>query len=205
MTDIKTEESAKKKEGAVWNDLFTKSKLTKRTSIKSTKHKEKNLVDTLIKMMSELMNKNEEMMDESRDMKKEIQTLNKKIEQLDKKRENKTQLSITGVEIKTDEEKALRDDMEKFMNKEIKMKVKNSIKIENKISLIEMDSMIDKVQVLKNKYYIRYKVRKRNIKDKSVSQTKNTSKNQHFRTRKKLGSTSKNEFQLPTKTMKREN
>lgn len=173
-TDTEDEYKRKREE---LDEHFGRNKLTKRTPPKHGKDKKENTEDKMIAMMKELMNKNEEMMDEikqirkeqmdnrkqideikreNEEMKEDIKTLNWRLEKREKE-EKRKQLRITGVKIDTNDDKAIKQTMEGFIEKElrIKIKVKNARKIGDKACIIETESLSEKIDVLKNKNKLR--------------------------------------------------
>lgn len=93
-----------------------------------------------------------------------IQTLDKKIEKLYKKvktleREKKiNNLIIIGYESQTKNNQGLKYELEDFNKRALKVEVKirNAMKIENKVYMIEMENWQEKVKVLKAKSNLRY-------------------------------------------------
>nr|CAI5866757.1 unnamed protein product [Callosobruchus analis] len=90
-------------------------------------------------------------------MKTEIKALNQKVEALEKANKKKN-LVISGIKIDTNDEKTLKGTVENFLLKELQVTVnlKGAQKIGEKMCVIEMESITDKIEILKNKNKLRY-------------------------------------------------
>lgn len=169
-TDTDEENKRKREE---FDDLFGRSKITKRTPSKISKGNKEGTEERMIIMMRELMNKNDEMMDEIKQirkeqkenheqirvikqenevLKKEIKDLNEKFEHLERMNKKKN-LIISGMKLDTNDDKILKGTIENFISQELKLnvKLKSVGKIGEKVCVIETESMTDKLNILKNK------------------------------------------------------
>ncbi|KAK9687718.1 hypothetical protein QE152_g36074 [Popillia japonica] len=89
-------------------------------------------------------------------MKTEIKRLQERTEQLEKITKKKN-LIVTGIKIENSDEKQLKGKMEKFLEEELKLKIKlrGAGKISDKVYVIETEDMTDKLNILKHKKDLR--------------------------------------------------
>lgn len=174
-SEAETDEEYKRKRDD-HEDCFGRSKITKRTPSKGKERKEETQ-DVMIKMMQELMNKNDEMMleirkirdeqtqnnkqlleikQENENLKKEMKQLHERVERMEKNNKRKN-LIVAGLKVDGKDERQIRTKMEKFMDQElqISIKLRNAIKIGDQTFVIETETMADKVEILKNKSKLR--------------------------------------------------
>lgn len=175
---LDTDDDTKRKREQDQDETFGTSKMTKRTPHKNIKqYKEQPQEQTLIHMMQDLMSKNKEMMEEIKQiraeqrkyheelktvkaenvqMKTEIKRLQERTEQLEKITKKKN-LIVTGIKIENSDEKQLKGKMEKFLEEELKLKIKlrGAGKISDKVYVIETEDMTDKLNILKHKKDLR--------------------------------------------------
>ena len=167
-----TDDEVKRKREQEAEEVFRKSKLTKRSPSKSNKDKSQD-IETLMGMMKQLMDDNKEMMKELKQIRKEqkenheemvelkqeneklkleVKQLNERIEYMEKINKKKN-LIITGLEIDTNDDTMLRGAMENFIKDELKVEIKlrSAGKIGDRVCVIETESVTDKINILKNK------------------------------------------------------
>uniref|UniRef100_A0A6P7GZV5 Uncharacterized protein LOC114342707 isoform X1 n=1 Tax=Diabrotica virgifera virgifera TaxID=50390 RepID=A0A6P7GZV5_DIAVI len=126
----------------------------------------------MIKMMREVMWKNDEMMAEIRTIRKdqketmeyirELKEKNKKleglkmatkrIEQLEKDRQ-RNNIVLKGLTLDPNDRKPVKESVEHFIGRNLKLQVKlrGAVKIGDQIFVAEMENLTDKLSVLKNK------------------------------------------------------
>ncbi|XP_031350476.1 spindle assembly checkpoint component MAD1-like [Photinus pyralis] len=167
MSGAETDEDVKRKRED--NDSSERTKLLRKTTMKRKEGTE----EKMIEMMKELMSKNENMMTELKQirqeqketneqlsairkenitLKKEIEQLSNKVETLER-RNKKENLIISGIQIPTNDDKEIKRQMERFIAQELKMdvKIRNASRITDKVCVIQMENMCDKLEILKHK------------------------------------------------------
>uniref|UniRef100_A0A6P7FI00 Uncharacterized protein LOC114328141 n=1 Tax=Diabrotica virgifera virgifera TaxID=50390 RepID=A0A6P7FI00_DIAVI len=127
----------------------------------------------MIKMMREVMWKNDEMMAEIRTIRKHqketmdnikelkeknkkleegLKMANKRIEQLEKDR-RRNNIVLKGLTLDPNDRKPVKESVEHFIGRNLKLQVKlrGAVKIGDQIFVAEMENLTDKLSVLKNK------------------------------------------------------
>lgn len=161
-----------------FGDSSAKNKPTRKSPLRCEKYRKEGAENIMISMMKELMIKNEELMNEFKEMrsgqkgnvekmksikqenknfKKQIKSLEEQVEKLDREKRRKN-LIISGVMMKTfKDDKILKVMIEGLLTKELQADIKlmGARKLGEKMGLVEMESVADKLFILRNKNKLR--------------------------------------------------
>lgn len=174
--DTDTDTEGKRKRQQEREDYLSR-KLFKKTPSRSFKEKKDEEDSEMIAMMRELMNRNADMMNEIKEirreqkenhdqltavkqenenLKKEIKHITARMEDLEKERKRKN-LIITGVKIDKNDENVIKNDLESFITRELKLNIKlrSARRIGEKTCVVETESMTDKFSILEKKSMLR--------------------------------------------------
>ncbi|KAF2901167.1 hypothetical protein ILUMI_05018 [Ignelater luminosus] len=99
----------------------------------------------------------EKLKSEKERLKKENVEIKK--ERLDKKREKITYIVLNGINIETEDNAGIEESMEVFIKQRLglSVQVKEAHKLGEKVCLISLESELDKIEVMENKYQLKNK------------------------------------------------
>lgn len=162
-------EDSKRKRGEESPDqVIRDSKITRRTT--TDLEKMEKIQEMFEKMMGEIkdikteiveVKKNQEKMDiviqENRELKKQVEKLEQRVENMEKE-SKKRNLIVTGIKMDTNDNVTLKKAMETFTSKvlNVEAKIKSAKKIGENICLMEMESMEEKIKIMKVKNQLKH-------------------------------------------------
>lgn len=93
---------------------------------------------------------------EVKELKRELINANERIGKLEGEKRKKN-VVVYGLKIDTNDRVMLKEELKKFLTEKVgvNVKINNAIKLQEKICLIELGSIEDKINVMKNKYKLR--------------------------------------------------
>lgn len=180
--EYSSDETKRKRNEGVWENVFSKSKRTARSPEKTSKNDDKiekmmNMMQTMNQTLANLTTEMKEMRKEQREYKEEVKELRKENQKMKEKNEQlqcrnidlddrlrrlenekrRNNIIIQGIKIDADDKKVLKEASENVVERYlgIKVNVKMAAKLGEKTYLVQMQSEKDKDMVMKNKHKLR--------------------------------------------------